>query len=295
MRVVSLEFYGWTVVGSTIAASAASTPSTINHQNYKHLGTQLLDRPSQPPTHLHQPSKLQTSRYDGLRPPNMRCASIATGVLCLVFVSSAAAQPPRDSPADACCCCDIRSNQISCDRSVSKQDCACAAVVCPANAPTVYRNGRAPPTSAAGALNGPPAQRTRAPVPEKNGVPDIAGAESGSGSGSGSGSDQDAVRLPPFPAVTAEASRAFPPPARVKAEGFVTVTVSATARAKRVPLGCAAPSPAAARQFQCCCCNPGIGKMVCKLREQQDCVCAAVVCPEGAETIHVQPPACTDV
>lgn len=309
------------------------------------------------PEEHHHPSVysvhlFETKSFHQLTIPNlpiMRFTWIATGVFC--FLSSVAAQPPRDSPADACCCCDISSNVISCDRSILKKDCVCAAVACAANAPTVYTDSQAPPTAAVKKPETRPAQQTRAPSVERTGVPDTAdaccccdirrsviscsrsigkdecfcaavmcpqGVPVVWADDDKSVSDEDAVRPPPSlpvenlpppldgpvakqptPVATTEAPHAIPstkgkpPGLNNRPKRFVTV--AKPAQPKPMPLGCLAPSSASTRRFNCCCCNPGKNQVVCQLREQQDCVCAAVACPMDAETVHVQPPVCTNI
>ncbi|KAK2592900.1 hypothetical protein QQS21_009395 [Conoideocrella luteorostrata] len=66
----------------------------------------------------------------------MHFTTVATGIFCLANV--AIAQPTPNSPADACCCCDIARSVISCTRSIMKEDCVCVAVACPADAKTVW-------------------------------------------------------------------------------------------------------------------------------------------------------------
>lgn len=47
----------------------------------------------------------------------------------------------KPNPTDACCCCDMSQNAISCTNDIAASDCVCAAVVCPAGAPTVWADG----------------------------------------------------------------------------------------------------------------------------------------------------------
>ncbi len=52
----------------------------------------------------------------------------------------------RDEQAETieCCCCDISINAISCQIKVAEAGCYCQAVVCPADAPTVWPFGNEP-------------------------------------------------------------------------------------------------------------------------------------------------------
>ncbi|KJZ71804.1 hypothetical protein HIM_08824 [Hirsutella minnesotensis 3608] len=64
-----------------------------------------------------------------------------------IFAAVAAALPqqvPPPNAENACCCCDVSNIQqpvMSCNLAQPKTDCFCAAVACPADAPTVYING----------------------------------------------------------------------------------------------------------------------------------------------------------
>ncbi|OAA38884.1 hypothetical protein NOR_06537 [Metarhizium rileyi] len=253
----------------------------------------------------------------------MHFTSIATGLFCVV--SLVAAQPPRTSSANGCCCCDISRSLISCDLSISKAECICAAVACPANAATVYTNGQPPPTAAV-------KMPKPSPVLESNDVPNTAdsccccdGSKnviSCSRSRSKSECFCAAVACPkdapivwandelismkdaadgPVAGKSASVATTKSPRAVPSTEPGLNdgprrfVTVAKPAQPKPMPLGCVMPSSLTGPQFNCCCCNAGINKMVCQLREQQDCVCAAVACPHNAETIHVEPPVCTSI
>lgn len=78
----------------------------------------------------------------------------------MLLLGASAHRPPVHGPRpeDACCCCDISKGEISCDRSIPSSDCFCAAVVCPAGAPTVY-------------VGEPPAPRPTAPTQQFYPVP----------------------------------------------------------------------------------------------------------------------------
>lgn len=65
----------------------------------------------------------------------------------MLLLGASAKHPPVHGPKppiDACCCCDISINAISCDSAIPASDCICAAVVCPIGAPTIWHG--APPT-----------------------------------------------------------------------------------------------------------------------------------------------------
>lgn len=278
----------------------------------------------------------------------MRVTSIATGIFCLV--SLVVAQPPPDSPPDACCCCDISRNVISCNRSIMKQDCVCAAVVCPANAPTVYVDGPPAPTSKPTKPKTPPVKQTPAPVVKKNDIGNPGNAccccdisRNVISCTRSISKDQcfcaavmcpsdaptvwddemtiskkDQVRPPPSlpveklppppngpvagkptPVVVTDAPHAIPstkgkpPGLNDRPKRFVTVTKPA--QTKPMPPGCVMPPSPTGRQVPCCCCNPGINKIVCEMREEENCICALVACPKDAETTFVKRPVCTNI
>ncbi|KAM0346466.1 hypothetical protein ACHAPU_005531 [Fusarium lateritium] len=69
-----------------------------------------------------------------------------------LFLSSVALAVPVKEPTKDCCCCDISQPAMVCEKDVKAQDCICAAVVCPANAPTYWPATATPtvtPTAAA--------------------------------------------------------------------------------------------------------------------------------------------------
>ncbi|KAI1052442.1 hypothetical protein LB507_007809 [Fusarium sp. FIESC RH6] len=65
----------------------------------------------------------------------------------LLLSSIALAAPAQEQNKD-CCCCDISQPAFVCEKDVKPQDCICAAVVCPAGAPT-YWPATATPTKTA--------------------------------------------------------------------------------------------------------------------------------------------------
>ncbi|KAJ4268721.1 hypothetical protein NW762_002789 [Fusarium torreyae] len=74
-------------------------------------------------------------------------------VAALLFSSVALAAPAQDKPIDtACCCCDSSQSAIVCREDIKAEDCMCAAVMCPANAPTVWSASTSAPTAAAAAV-----------------------------------------------------------------------------------------------------------------------------------------------
>lgn len=60
--------------------------------------------------------------------------------LSILVLGAAAATANHPKDTEHCCCCDIRRGAIACNLSITKSDCVCAAVACPADAPTVYDN-----------------------------------------------------------------------------------------------------------------------------------------------------------
>ncbi|KAK1239733.1 hypothetical protein MKX07_001187 [Trichoderma sp. CBMAI-0711] len=49
------------------------------------------------------------------------------------------------------------------------------------------------------------------------------------------------------------------------------------------------PLPQPGPPKQCCCCDPSVMKIRCEIKPAIDCICLAVMCPSGAETIFVKP------
>lgn len=73
--------------------------------------------------------------------------SFSLAVVSMLLLGASAFRPPvrgPKPPIDACCCCDISVNAISCDRNITASDCFCAAVVCPPGAPTIWVGEAAP-------------------------------------------------------------------------------------------------------------------------------------------------------
>ncbi|RKK77623.1 hypothetical protein BFJ69_g6171 [Fusarium oxysporum] len=54
------------------------------------------------------------------------------------LLSVALAAPAYDKADGTCCCCDISKPATVCKKDVKPEDCFCAAVVCPAGAPTIW-------------------------------------------------------------------------------------------------------------------------------------------------------------
>ncbi|KAL7785530.1 hypothetical protein V8C37DRAFT_317634 [Trichoderma ceciliae] len=75
----------------------------------------------------------------------MKAFSLAA--LPMLLLGATAIRPPVHPPAinKGCCCCDISIPAISCDRSIPPDECLCAAVVCPREAPTVWHGVPPPP------------------------------------------------------------------------------------------------------------------------------------------------------
>lgn len=219
----------------------------------------------------------------------MRFTQFMTGIFCLA--NTAFAQPPLNSPNDACCCCDAGRNVISCTRSIAKADCFCAAVVCPANAATVFDDKLPSPTSTTAAS--PTVAPTSTPTALGNGI--ITNADEAccccnvnQGAISCSRSIRKdecvcaAVQCPnnaPFVWEDGQPISGTPRPRPRQSQGnreFATVVK-----------GAGSTSSPASRKYPCCCCDIGAKKIVCRARAQQDCYCPAVQCPKGAETLFL--------
>jgi hypothetical protein len=209
-----------------------------------------------------------------------------------------------------------------------KKDCVCAAVVCPANAPTVWDDGMPPPTPAPTPTSAA-AKPTTTPtlVAKEPEAPDTVGTccccdpatmvmtctrsiRKDECMCAAVACPRDAKVIwadkkpnyagkPTTPVTVTEAPHAIPSTKgkdhlmRHPPKAFVTVTK----RAQREPLPreCElAPFPTGSAS-ECCCCNPRTNKVVCRFLDKKDCVCLAVMCPRDAETIHIAPPTCTGV
>ncbi|KAF4447257.1 hypothetical protein F53441_9182 [Fusarium austroafricanum] len=68
-------------------------------------------------------------------------------VAALLLSSVALAAPAEEKPKDTCCCCDISKPAIACFKDVKPEDCICAAVMCPKDAPTVWPKSTPLPTA----------------------------------------------------------------------------------------------------------------------------------------------------
>ncbi|QPC74222.1 hypothetical protein HYE68_004974 [Fusarium pseudograminearum] len=55
-----------------------------------------------------------------------------------LLLSSVALAAPAQEQTKDCCCCDISQPAIVCEKNVKPEDCICAAVMCPVNAPTYW-------------------------------------------------------------------------------------------------------------------------------------------------------------
>ncbi|UNI14081.1 hypothetical protein JDV02_000754 [Purpureocillium takamizusanense] len=184
---------------------------------------------------------------------------ITVGSLCAVLFGLGAVAMPADPSVDACCCCDISRNVISCTRSIKKAECVCAAVVCPPNAQTVFDDA---PQSTHHARA--PAGPFIPPIPTPDPVnvvtpPPPAGADNTHGTAS-----------KPTPLPVSEKQNTVPPKSGVPDSCF----------------------PANTPLSRCCCCNIAKNVVECKTVAQGNCFCAAVVCPAGAKTMDVPPAAC---
>ncbi|KAL7950396.1 hypothetical protein V8C42DRAFT_359405 [Trichoderma barbatum] len=65
--------------------------------------------------------------------------TLSFAAISALVLGASALVPPAHPPINpGCCCCDISKGRIDCDRSIPASDCFCAAVVCPAHAPTFW-------------------------------------------------------------------------------------------------------------------------------------------------------------
>ncbi|CEI38739.1 hypothetical protein FVEN_g4715 [Fusarium venenatum] len=55
-----------------------------------------------------------------------------------LLLSSVALAAPAQEQTKDCCCCDISQPAFVCEKNVKPEDCICAAVMCPVNAPTYW-------------------------------------------------------------------------------------------------------------------------------------------------------------
>lgn len=84
-------------------------------------------------------------------------------LVALVLMGTALALPAAEQGViidDCCCCCDISKGAISCTEGIPQSQCFCAAVVCPANAPTIFPGVAPRPT----VFPGVPPQPNPAPI-----------------------------------------------------------------------------------------------------------------------------------
>ncbi|KAF4339593.1 hypothetical protein FBEOM_6506 [Fusarium beomiforme] len=63
------------------------------------------------------------------------------------LLSVAIAAPAYDKTDGTCCCCDISKPATVCKKDVKPEDCFCAAVMCPAGAPTIWEDNTTPATT----------------------------------------------------------------------------------------------------------------------------------------------------
>lgn len=74
--------------------------------------------------------------------------TLSFALISALLLGASAIMPPVRGPPpvdSGCCCCDTSINKISCDRSIPADECVCAQVICPANAPTVWHGVPPPP------------------------------------------------------------------------------------------------------------------------------------------------------
>ncbi|KAJ6446605.1 C2H2 finger domain-containingprotein [Purpureocillium lavendulum] len=204
------------------------------------------------------------------------------GGLCAVLFSLGAVALPADPSIDACCCCDIGRNVISCDSSIKKAECMCAQVVCPANAPTVF-DGPPAPTHHARAPLGP----FIPPVPTPGPVSVVHHAREPLG-----------PYTPPIPTPGSVSIETPPPPAGTAAPGEsgrkpTPLPLSEQEHTMPPKSGVPDSCPSRSELSRCCCCNIAKLEVVCQMKPKGDCFCAAVACPATAKTVDLPLPTCT--
>lgn len=74
----------------------------------------------------------------------MRSGAILARIGAVLVGLGAVAQAVPDSTSNACCCCDVRHQVISCTLAIPKSECFCVAAICPADAPTVFVDAPTP-------------------------------------------------------------------------------------------------------------------------------------------------------
>ncbi|KAH6897247.1 hypothetical protein B0T10DRAFT_602592 [Thelonectria olida] len=189
----------------------------------------------------------------------MRFLSLACTLLAS---SSAVLAAPASDRSEACCCCDISSNSIVCEAREKDEGCFCAAVVCPADAPTVW-----PATT--GAATATPTLTVG--EPEKR-----AGDE-----------EECCCCNPQIPAIVCEA--------RARDEGCFCPAVACPTDAPTLtttmeiatPTTTVTATATAGEEETCCCCEPAAGAVVC--RRADLCICAMILCPSDLPTVTVEP------
>ncbi|KAG5951549.1 hypothetical protein E4U53_002836 [Claviceps sorghi] len=219
----------------------------------------------------------------------MRLPSLvaSASLFCLASVALAYSAPGK--AVDACCCCDIRRNVISCTRAIPKRDCVCAAVACPPNAKTVWDNHKHPRTTLEDSKTTslPVEGETRTspvslPVQKATGTMSTTDAHQTQTATKAWDPDQTTINQddPLFTKPIYPFSSELP-------GKVLTMVGYAEKRSER--------TNQAAGGFSCCCCDIAVGKVVCEARDMDDCVCAMVICPQNAETIFATPPAPTGI
>lgn len=169
---------------------------------------------------------------------------------------------------DACCCCDIRQNAISCNTSISASECFCADVACPADATTVWRSEAAAPT----------------PLPPVTTPPDDDG--------------ECCCCDPSIPAVSCSRRGAGEICMCADAgcpAGAPTVRPETTTTPPALPEPESTPpvpptEPLPPNMEKCCCCDISQPAISCRIQDKSvGCFCAFVMCPPDAPTVWPKP------
>lgn len=125
--------------GTDIAASKGRRPSPSHLSKPKaYLREGLINLTKiRPHKQSRSPSPSAIYNYS-TNPFTMKAQFLVSLSILVLGAAAIAAKHPKDT--EHCCCCDISRGAIACNLSIKKSDCVCAAVVCPADAPTVYDN-----------------------------------------------------------------------------------------------------------------------------------------------------------
>ncbi|KAI9166674.1 hypothetical protein HJFPF1_02788 [Paramyrothecium foliicola] len=239
----------------------------------------------------------------------------------LLLAGAALALPAAEKVAidDCCCCCDISKNAISCTDGIPPDQCVCPAVVCPANARTIFPGVPFVPIATA-------APQAPAPVPVPAPVSPPVAAPANPATSLASPWWLDLLNLfkPPqndccccnalFGVITCQKQPGLCIcPVATCPLGAPTIRLDniipqQTPRPSQqlapllfpglqsiLPLGQQptlpaqsllppVPTPTLATE-PCCCCDVANQQITCELRAQDDCICTLGFCPAGVPTV----------